>query len=104
MLALGCAELASRCPLRSVPGMASESSVELGLTARSDALRHHLGSFDFNNMHIPCALTACCLHLFVSTPCIAKANSKVHCGAEACIKNLLLGTLTAYALLAVLLI
>lgn len=40
LLALGCTEPPSRCPLRSVPGMASESSAELGLTTKSAALQN----------------------------------------------------------------
>lgn len=54
LLALGCAEVTSCCPLRSVPGMASESSVELGLTAKSDALQHHLTRLEICKMHADC--------------------------------------------------
>ena len=39
LLALGCAEVASCGALRSVPGIASESSVEVGLAPRSAALQ-----------------------------------------------------------------
>ena len=51
--------MTSRSPLRPVPGIASESSVELGLTAKSDALQHHSASLEICKVLLPCVLTAC---------------------------------------------